>query len=37
MEFKAVVTREKVQKYLDLTKEARIKATPITSNDEEEK
>ena len=33
----SIVSKEKVQKYLDLTKEARIKATPITSNDEDER
>ncbi|MGY8645155.1 MAG: DUF357 domain-containing protein [Candidatus Poseidoniales archaeon] len=30
-----IVTREKVEKYLALTAEARIKATPITNNDED--
>jgi len=30
-----IVTREKVEKYLDLTAEARIKATSIANNDED--
>ena len=32
-----IVTREKVESYLVLTAEARIKATPITDNDEDER
>ena len=32
-----IVTREKVEKYLFLTSEARIKATPITKNDEDKR
>ena len=32
-----IVSKEKLQKYLDLTTEARIKATPITSTAEDEK
>jgi|TARA_B100001094_G_scaffold327332_1_gene385346 hypothetical protein len=32
-----IVTRKKVEDYLALTAEARIKATPITNNDEDEK
>jgi hypothetical protein len=32
-----IVTREKVEKYLNLTAEARIKATPITNNDEDKR
>ena len=31
-----IVTRDKVDMYLALTAEARIKATPITNNDEDE-
>jgi hypothetical protein len=33
----SIVSKEKVQKYLDLTTEARLKATPITNNIEDEK
>ena len=32
-----IVTQEKVEKYLNLTAEARIKATPITTNSEDER
>ncbi len=32
-----IVTRDKVEMYLALTAEARIKATPITNNDEDER
>jgi hypothetical protein len=32
-----IVTKEKVEKYLDLTAEARNKATPITSSIEDER
>ena len=32
-----IVTQEKVVKYLNLTAEARIKATPITTNSEDER
>ena len=32
-----IVSKEKLQKYLDLTKEARIKATPITNTAEDER
>ena len=32
-----IVTLEKVEKYLNLTTEARVKATPITLNDEDER
>ena len=32
-----IVSKEKLQKYLDLTTEARIKATPITSTAEDER
>ena len=32
-----IVTQEKVEKYLNLTAEARIKATSITTNSEDEK
>ena len=32
-----IVTQEKVEKYLNLTAEARTKATPITTNSEDER
>jgi|TARA_B100001996_G_scaffold303692_1_gene244523 hypothetical protein len=32
-----IVTKEKVEQYLSLTAEARIKATPITNNDEDKR
>ena len=32
-----IVSKEKLQKYLDLTTEARIKATPITNTAEDER